>query len=188
MWTPKIEKWQLPDLAHVYLVYSDRCKLLEDQFEPRIKNDKAFKATMRIYPQTCESNYNISMNTSVVSQTTDLEWSVVLGDCKNYNSWDECTNHCAASIDDDDDDDDEEKVCISKFAMQASGVHLGITLNASALIGMPESSIFYNSAWSSALVKDVMGPSPMECSAEPGLGIDGFKRMINNVAIGMTNA
>ena len=98
------------------------------------------------------------MNTSVVSQTTDLEWSVVREDFENSYSWDECTNHCAASID----NDDEEKICLSELAMQASGIHFGITLNSSALIGLPESSIPYNSAWSSAFVRDAMVPSPME--------------------------
>lgn len=38
------------------------------------------------------------------------------------------------------------------------------------------------------LVSDIVGPVPTECSKAPGLGIEGFKTRVNNVAMSLTNA
>jgi hypothetical protein len=39
-----------------------------------------------------------------------------------------------------------------------------------------------------AFVSEIIGPEPEKCNKGPGLGIDAFKRRVNNVATGMTNA
>jgi hypothetical protein len=112
--TPNNTDSNLPDLAHIYALYSDPCNpgVAETSEERnKVKNWKAYKARVRYCLQTLDSKTdNSSSTTKIVESKTDLQWKK---EFKMPNSLDYqwCTRHGK----------ENEKYCISESEMMYMG-------------------------------------------------------------------
>lgn len=82
-----------------------------------------------------------------------------------------------------------DSFCIRDTHLEGIGWQIANVFNSSALLAFPTAdSYYYFGERTSTFVNDVVGPVPSGCTKAPGLGFDGFKTRVNNVAVSMTNA
>ena len=79
-----------------------------------------------------------------------------------------------------------ETYYMSNLAMQATGARLRTVFNGTASLKYGGDN-YYTSSSMLTVVGDIYGPDPIDCSLEPGLGIQGFERRLSDVAISLTN-
>jgi hypothetical protein len=169
--TPNKTDSTFPDIADIFLLYYDPCLGLHNE----TSSWKAFRANTRLCLQTLNSTFSSSTTTTVIDSKSDLTWKLSNTSFEGTDlnqQW--CTEHKS------------ENFCIDRGTLQAMGGQVALTFNNSASL-IPGGDDYYETRWSPNLVHDVLGSAPTECSNETGLGLDGFKKRVQNVAISMTN-
>jgi hypothetical protein len=163
----------MPNLADILLLYFDPC--LGEHGEA--KAYKAFRATTSLCLQSIDTSFNISTNTTLLSSTTALDWTLGTAFEKNLIN---ITQYCTWY--------NGETFCIDRLNLIVIGGQIAMAFNQLRKLANSteeDTSVTIGGVY---LMQDIMGTNPTNCSNETGLGFEGFERRIRNVAISMTNA
>jgi hypothetical protein len=168
----------LPPIADVFMAWYSPCN---DQRQPRgvwteeahiASNWKAMRGTISLCLQTLKSEYNTTMETTVIDTHTDISWASV-------NE----TKICLAQP------FDGENFCVGESDLQQWSTSLEKTSEGAAMIE-PGADNYYTGQWVPQIVLDILGPTAAVCdpNQDPDFGVTAFTRRINNIAIAMSNA
>lgn len=168
----------LPDIAQTYLLYYDPCEDIGEgitRYNPY--GWKAFKGRLRMCIQTLQSEYNTTMKTEVVASEVDITWEQTEDNGK-WPIW------CARLK------GDAERFCFSRDRIDILPIQLNSVFNVTmSIYGIDGShEVSYSTDWGPVLVEAVLGPLVQECNRDPGLGFDGFTRIISNVGNSISNS
>ncbi|OAL52965.1 hypothetical protein IQ07DRAFT_629469 [Pyrenochaeta sp. DS3sAY3a] len=194
--TPAAESEEkLADLAQIYLSYYDPC--LNTKSDPNwrdLKYWRGFRASFRLALFTLKSTYEQHMTTEVVQTYDDPSWiiSPLISATGLVERQLYCTEH------------DGEQFCLRNdkihtigeqldYAMDPSMMwasYMPVILNQTKSGGVTETSYFLNYAERGQyLLPDVLGTKSMfTCENETGIGLEGFTRKMDNMAISLSNA
>ncbi|KAF2727672.1 hypothetical protein EJ04DRAFT_581854 [Polyplosphaeria fusca] len=163
------------NISDVYLLYYPPC---DDQGNSRfeewstdlkdLKNWQAYKATFNVCLQTLNSTYNSSMQTKIIETRKDFEW--------HTNS---TGNFCTSPADD-------ETYCIGTKDVEQFQLQFKSMFNGSGSF-WPGGDNYYSGRWVPIVALDVMGPDPTKCDTSPSIGMTGFQRRVDNIAMSITN-
>jgi hypothetical protein len=170
----------LPSISDIFVTYYPPC---DDQNEARQELDwlrgsfiasnwKAMKGTLSLCLQTLKSEYNTTMETTVVDTHTDVKWKLV----SEYQV-------CLAEP------FNGENFCVGTSNLRQWSSSLKKSLESAAEIQAGGDN-YYTGQWVPQIVQDILGPTVASCdpSQDPGFGLTAFKRRTNNIAIAMSNA
>lgn len=148
------------------------------------RNWKAFKASLHLCLQTLTSSFANGITETVSRQNTesgDSQWQIL----EPITEWTPIStvyyhpNESPAKL----------EYYMNTSSLAAIGDQLFISLNGSALI--PATGQYrWSSDWTFNLGQAIYGSDPMTCvppNLSSGTGIYGFERVLNNVAISLTN-
>jgi hypothetical protein len=145
--------------------------------------------------RSTETCHGISLTTRLTTETGCNVNSTTYGTsyfCWNqsepcyepYQVWNRC-NFRAVTLPDSNDD----LFYIRDSHLSSIGWQIARNFNVSAGLQFEGGHPYYiYGDQTAAFVSEIIGPEPEKCNKGPGLGIDAFKRRVNNVAISMTNA
>jgi hypothetical protein len=171
--TPNETNKNIPDLAQLYIVYYPVCEPL---------TWKAFKGTLSLCLQNLSSTVaNSTMRTTILQNTSDVDWQYqftpnISGSGSFLQSHMFCGRYNDAS----------EDYCIHGQYLNGHGWELARYFNGSASL-IPGGDNYLHGDSMVGLVTDVLGTDPTACTTQPGLGFDGFKRRVDNLAAAVTN-
>lgn len=215
--TPAAESEEkLPDLAQIYLSYYDPC--LNRKNDPNwrdLKYWRGFRASFRLALLTLKSTYEQHMTTEVVQTYDDLSWTIspIISPTRLVERQLYCTEHDGENFCLRNDKIDtlgeqldyamdpssklsfqldvsilDREVSNKSLVMWAS--YMPVILNETKSGGVTETSYFLNYAERAQyLLPDVLGAKTMfTCENETGVGLEGFTRKMDNMAISLSNA
>lgn len=132
------------------------------------KRWKAYKASLHYCLQTLNSTgSNSSTTTTTVNTNTDLTWK----DSRSDN-----TTYCHT--------EDGEDFCVNNTVLIRNQLDQMFNGIGSYWIGGDD---YYSGLWTLFLTSDILGQELSICDTSPNLGLAGFQRRINNIAVSITN-
>jgi hypothetical protein len=174
---------KLPSIADVYVAYYASCNETKQtstkwgEYVTVASNWKALKGTLSLCLQTLDSNYNTTMETTVVETINDLEWDT--DDPISTDTGIVCLTKPYKG----------DKFCVGKADLIQWTSSLSKTIEGAAAIESGADN-YYTGSWVPEVVQDILGPTPTLCDPDLELnyGSVGFQHRINTLAVSMSNA
>jgi hypothetical protein len=179
---------RMSDMVNVFTLFHDPCLQSGREgwdYAYNASTFRAFKGTLRLCVQTLDSTFNNTMNTTVVMTHDDLVWQKTNVTYMVDSQVHEGPHKLCTSL-----GVDKQLHCVEEIGfLQEVGWQILHQFNSSGKIGVPSGDAYLDgNQWTQNLLSDVLGLAPTECSNETGIGMEGFKARIENMAIAMTNA
>ncbi|KAF2000384.1 hypothetical protein P154DRAFT_534730 [Amniculicola lignicola CBS 123094] len=185
------EASKLNSIADVYVLHYNPC---DDQNTTRpdgspspkdlVKNWKAFKASFQLCVQTMKSDYNTTLNTTIVKNNVDINWDISEASVPNstvkYINW--CAPQSLGNVD--------TKFCMNNETLKSVGEEFVPIFTGAASLSSGGDN-YVNGTWTQFLITDILGYNPTQCNAEAydtTLGFNGFKNRMQYVATAITNS
>lgn len=169
----------LDDLAHIYLVYQDPCKIqgvgdyTKDTF-------KAFKGSVRLCLQTLQTAHDSSTYTTVQASFENLTWTAPNG-TPPPRSVSQVNGNWTTRL-------GEEDFTIDYATTELIGGQLATSFNFSASFMTGGDNYLYGSVFATSFHSEVVGPNPLACTNSTVHGLPAFDKRVANIAIGLTNS
>ena len=119
-----------------------------------------------------------------IEEHTDLEWNYLPGDL-GYE-YERGSNNpiprIASAL-----DESNMSFCIPERWLEGVSWSVANAFNTSGQLWYYGCDFYFKDDLTAKVVEDIIGTVACNCSQLPGLGFDGFKSLVNNVAVGLTN-
>jgi len=162
----------LPVIAEIFVLFASPCNTSYDDV-----NNKsawtAFRATLNLCVQKLNSSYvDGSIHTTVLETYFDTKWQQ---QSQEHEPLFLCTEQNGGP----------DRYCIG--SLDILGAQIASAFNGSASL-IPGGDNLYSALATEALATDILGSDPTQCDGSSNVGITGFGKRMNTIALALTNA